>query len=257
MKRRTFIQKTAVTAGLATAGLPSFSASPAPSQKEIYELRVYELRWGRGALDKYLSTALIPALNKAGVKNVGVFTETGKSEPGKVYVLIPYRSFEDYGKVLLGLKQDDAFTLASAEYNQIPEDQAVFSRYESSLLVAFDGLPKMIVPANEKRIFELRVYEGYSEDAVRRKVKMFNESEFEIFNRVKLNSVFFGEMIAGKNLPCLAYMVTFKNMEERDANWKAFGEDAEWQRISKLPEYEHTVSKIYKTFLEPVSYSQV
>jgi hypothetical protein len=257
MKRRTFIQKTVATAGLATASVNSFSASPAPAQKEIYELRVYELRWGRGALDNYLSKALIPALNRTGVKNVGVFTEIGKSEPAKVYVLIPYKSFEEYGKTILGLRQDGAFTSASAEYNQIPEDQAVYSRYESSLLLAFDGLPKMIVPANEKRIFELRVYEGYSEDAVRRKVKMFNESEFEIFNRVKLNSVFFGEMIAGKNLPCLAYLVTFKNMDERDANWKAFGEDPEWQRISKLPEYEHTVSRICKTFLEPVSYSQV
>jgi hypothetical protein len=186
-----------------------------------------------------------------------VFTEVGKSEPIKVYVLIPYASFEEFGKVTLNLSNDKEFQQASTEYNKIPQDQAVYSRYESSLLLAFDGLPKMIVPAAEKRIFELRVYEGYSEDAVRRKVKMFNEGEFEIFNRVKLNSVFFGEMIAGKNLPCLAYMVTFKDMEERDRSWKAFGQDPEWQRISKLPEYENSVSRIYKTFLEPLPYSQV
>lgn len=256
MERRTFIQKSALATGVFASGFAGANAHP-PQSKELYELRVYEMRWGKEALDNYLSKALIPALNRIGVKSVGAFTEIGKSEPIKLYVLIPYASFEDFGKVTLGLSSDKLFQEASAAYNQIPQQQAVYSRYESSLLLAFDGLPKMIVPKNETRIFELRVYEGYSEDAVRRKVKMFNESEFEIFSRVKLNSVFFGEMIAGKNLPCLAYMITFKNMEERDANWKAFGQDAEWQRISKLPEYENTVSRIYKTFLEPLPYSQV
>jgi hypothetical protein len=256
MERRTFIQKTALATGALATGV-SASAKPAPQQKELYELRVYEMRWGQGALDSYLSKALIPALNKMGVKNVGAFTETGKSEPVKLYLLIPYASFEDFGKVTLSLGNDKDFQQASAEYNQIPVEQAVYSRYESSLLLAFDGLPKMIVPVNEKRIFELRVYEGYSEEAVKRKVKMFNESEFDIFKRTRLNSVFFGQMITGKNMPCLAYMITFKDMEERDKNWKAFGDDPEWQRISKLPEYENTVSRIYKTFLEPLPYSQV
>jgi hypothetical protein len=257
MERRTFIQKSALATGILATGFSNNEARPAPQQKEVYELRVYEMRWGQGALDSYLSKALIPALNRLGVKNVGAFSEMGKSEPIKLYLLIPYSSFEDFGKVQIALRNDQAFQQASAEYNQIPMDQAVFSRYESSLLLAFDGLTKMIVPSNQKRMFELRVYEGYSEDAVRRKVKMFNESEFEIFNRVKLNSVFFAEMLTGKNMPCLAYMITFKDMEERDKNWKAFGEDAEWQRISKLPEYENTVSRIYKTFLEPLPYSQV
>jgi len=257
MERRTFIQKSALATGAMATGSAAFGKTVPPATKELYELRVYEMRWGQAALDSYLSKALIPALNKVGIKNVGAFSEVGKSEPLKLYVLIPYSSFEEYGKVILNLGNDKDFQQASLEYNQIPMQNAVYTRFESSLLLAFDGLPKMIVPANEKRIFELRVYEGYSEDAVKRKVKMFNEGEFEIFNRVKLNSVFFGEMIAGKNLPCLAYMLTFKNMEERDTNWKAFGQDPEWQRISKLPEYENTVSRIYKTFLEPLSYSQV
>jgi hypothetical protein len=124
-------------------------------------------------------------------------------------------------------------------------------------MIAFDGLPKMIVPESGPRIFEVRTYEGYSEDAVARKIKMFNNEEFTIFNRVKLNPVFFGEIIAGPNLPALTYMVTFKNMEERDKAWKAFGPDPDWQRVSKLPEYANSVSRIFKTFLEPLPYSQV
>ena len=257
MERRSFLKKSALATGLAASSFAGFAKGNAPASKEIYELRTYELRWGQGALDSYFSKALIPALNRAGIKSVGVFSELGKSEPIKVYVLIPYQSFEEFGKIQISLSQDDQFVLASAEYNKIPQDQAVYSRYESSLMIAFDGFPKMVVPSAGKRIFELRVYEGYSEDAVKRKLRMFNQSEFEIFSRVKLNGVFFGEMVVGKTLPCLAYMLSFKDMQERDENWKAFGLDPEWQRISKLPEYENTVSRIHKTFLEPLSYSQI
>jgi hypothetical protein len=256
MERRTFIAKSALATAALGAGLTARAQSK-PQNKELYELRVYEMRWSPVPLDKYLSTALIPALNRLGIKKVGAFTEIAKSEPAKLYLLIPYSSFEEYGKITLALRSDTQLKEASNEYNKIPVENAVYSRYETSLLLSFDGQPKMIVPENGPRIFELRTYEGYSEDAVTRKVKMFNEGEFDIFNRVKLNPVFFGEMIAGKNLPCLTYMITFKNMEERDKNWKAFGLDADWQRISKAPEYANTVSKIYKTFLEPLPYSQV
>jgi hypothetical protein len=257
MERRKFITKSLLATTAIGAGMSAANAQGKQQPKELYELRVYEIRWSPVPLDTYLSKALIPALNRMGVKKVGAFTEIGKSEPAKLYLLIPYSSFEEYGKVTLALRTDQELQQASTEYNQIPVENAVYSRYESSVLLAFDNHPKLIAPENGPRIFELRTYEGYSEDAVKRKLKMFNESEFDIFDRVKLNRVFFGEMIAGKNLPCLTYMITFKNMEERDKNWKSFGQDPDWQKISKAPEYANTVSKIYKTFLEPLSYSQI
>jgi hypothetical protein len=258
MERRDFIQKSVLaTTALATAGLPGAEAKGQQQGKEIYEWRVYTMRWSQAPLDNFLSKALIPALNRLGIKKVGAFGEISKSEPTKLYLLIPYASFEDFSKVNTALKNDKEFQQASAEYNQISVENAVYSRYDSSLMIAFDGLPKMMVPESGPRIFEVRTYEGYSEDAVARKIKMFNNEEFTIFNRVKLNPVFFGEVISGPDLPALTYMVAFKNMEERDKAWKAFGPDPDWQRVSKLPEYANSVSRIYKTFLEPLSYSQV
>jgi hypothetical protein len=257
MERRKFIQKSAAATAAMSVGLGSAEALGKAQQKEVYELRVYELRRGQDALDSYFSKALIPALNRLGVKKVGVFNEIGRPEPTKIYVLISYQSFQHFGEVSSSLRTDKDFQQAASAYSQISVDQAVYYRYESSVLLAFDGLPKLVEPSMEPRIFELRTYEGYSEDAVARKIKMFNENEFAIFSRTKLNPVFFGEMIAGKNMPCLTYMVTFKNMEERDANWNAFFKDEEWVRISKAPEFANTVSKIYKTFLTPLSYSQI
>ena len=257
MERRDFIQRSILaTTAVSSAGLSVANATPQPN-KELYELRVYEMRFGQAALDDFISKALIPALNRLGVKNIGAFTEMGKSEPAKIYLLTPYRSFEDFSGINAALRADQEFARAAATYNQLPVEQAAYARYDSSLMVAFDSVPNMIVPQNQPRLFELRSYEGYSEDAVRRKVKMFDVDELPIFRRLSLNPVFFGEVIAGPSLPRLTYMLTFRNMEERDKAWKAFGPDPEWQRISKLPEYANTVSRIYKTFLEPLPYSQV
>jgi hypothetical protein len=226
--------------------------------KEMYELRVYELTMGSlPTLERYFTDALIPALNRQGVKNVGVFRETSKNEPPLVYLLIPYASFADYEKVNQALVKDQDYQKMSEPYNKVGVEKPVYFRYESTFMNAFDGLPKMIVPENKPRIFELRIYQGYSDDAVRRKVKMFNEGEFDIFYNTKLNPVFFGEAIAGKDLPCLVYMITFKDMEERDNNWKAFIGHPDWQKISKDPQYANTVSKIIRVFLEPMACSQI
>ena len=255
MERREFIQKSVLATTALSTGLPA-SANADGSSKEFFELRIYESRSTQN-LENYLSKALIPALNKLGIKKVGAFSEIGKSEPAKTYLLVPYSSMQDFATVNVQLKKDADYALASQEYNQLPVDQPPYFRYDTSLMIAFDGFPKLVAPEIKPRIFELRTYEGYSDDAVRRKIKMFNESEFPIFYRTKLTPVFFGEVIAGKNLPHLTYMITFKDIEERNANWKAFGADPEWQRIVKAPEYANTVSKIYKTLLEPLPFSQI
>jgi len=258
MERRDFIQKSILTtAAIAGAGIGSASAQRAQKNNEVYEFRVYHMRRNLSPLDNYFSKALIPALNRRGVKNVGVFRETSLSEPATIYVLIPYASFEDFGKVTLELRADKEFAAAAIDYDKIALDQAVFDRYDSSVLLAFDGYPKMTVPSKNQKLLELRIYEGYNEDAVRRKVKMFNEGEIDIFKDVKLPAVFYSENISGKNLPCLTYMAAYQNMEERDSVWKAFSAHPEWQKMSKLPEYANTVSRIHRIFLEPVSYSQI
>lgn len=259
MKRKNFIQHAALTTAALAAGKLSFASLKNDNKKELYEWREYEIHFGgsQNALHEYLEKALIPALNKHGAKSVGVFKEIGKTEPPKVYVMIVYPTFEDYISINGKLRSDNDYKKNSAAWDKMPAEKPVYNRFNTSLLIAFDGLPALKVPAKEPRIFELRIYEGYNEDAVRRKVKMFNDEEFPIFYRTKLNPVFFGEAIAGPHLPNLTYMITFKNMEERDKNWAAFGADADWKRVLADPQYANTVSNIRRVFLEPVAYSQI
>lgn len=259
MERRKFLQSGLITTSALATGKLAFAGSEKAAGKELYELRVYEMHLGgsQNTLHQYLEKALIPALNKQGVKTVGVFRELSKTEPAKIYVLIAYPSFEDYLPINNKLKADEQFKTNSATYGQVPAEKPLYNRINTSLLIAFDGMPAMKLPAKEPRIFEMRTYEGYSEDAVRRKIRMFNEEEFTIFYRTKLNPVFFGEAIAGDSLPCLTYMIHFKDMEERDKNWAAFSADADWKRVSSDPQYANTVSNIRRVFLEPLPYSQV
>lgn len=254
MKRRQFVAASVLAASALTA-----DAQKPDAQKAVYEWRTYESRFGtpQSNIENYLKDALMPALNRLGVKNVGAFREMGKSDPAKLHVLIPYPSWEAYTTAASKLTSDQAFSQASQSYTSLSPDKAPYARYSTTLMNAFDGLPQLVVPPKESRIFELRTYEGYAEDAVRRKIKMFNVDEMPVFYKVKLNPVFFGEVIAGEHMPCLTYMLTFKNMEERDANWKNFSADPDWKRVSQAPEYANTVSNIIRIFLEPTNYSQI
>jgi NIPSNAP len=265
MKRRHFMKSSLLATPLSTGVLGtamaanSMTTPPVAAAKEWYEWREYEFNFNspRGEVEKYFKNALIPAYNKLGIKAVGVFTEMGKSDPAKMYMLIPYASLEDFKTINEKVKMDEDYKKAAEGFYGLPADKPPFNRMSSSLMLAFDGLPNLLVPKNEPRIFEVRSYEGYSDDAVRRKVLMFNKEEFDIFYKTGLNPVFFGEVMAGGNMPRLTYMITFKNMEEHDKNWAKFSANEVWKRISKAPEYANTVSKIYKTFLEPAAYSQL
>ncbi len=259
MKRRNFIATSVLGASALTTGFASNLKEMPSEKKQVFEFREYQMRFGTKAsdLDNYLKDALIPALNKNGVSQVGVFKETSMSEPAKLYLLIPYPSWEECLTIQNKVKSDVDYIKASAAYSAILPEKIPFSRISSSLLMAFDKIPKVVVPKAEPRIFELRIYEGHNEDAVQRKVGMFNKEEIDLFYKVGLKPVFFGEMMAGKNAPCLAYMLVFKDMADREATWAKFGPHPEWKTMVAKPEYANSVSNIIRLFFEPLPYSQI
>ncbi len=229
------------------------------AQNEIYELRVYEMNLLKPneIVHQYLEKALIPALNRQGIAKIGAFGEIGDALPRKVYLLISYPSMSAYQEVTDAIRNDEVYKEASQTYNNTSPDVFPYHRVESSFIRSVSGFPNMVNPPGGSSLFELRIYESYNEDALRRKVKMFNDSEFEIFDQVGLHTVFFGENISGKNLPCLTYLLGFQDMTERDANWEKFLEHPEWLRILNLEEYANTVSNIIRIYLKPLSYSQL
>ena len=258
MKRRKFLQSTvAATAASTVFPFSHVSGMEMPlmpiAEKELYELRTYEMRFGgnQKLLIDYLKNALQSALKRIGVNHFMLFKELGDSNPSKLRVLISYPNSVVYLNAQ-DLFSDSAYVSESKEYHNLPQDQTLYNRFSSSLMLAFDGLPKMMDPVEGASLFELRTYEGYSEDAVKRKIKMFNKEELQLFLKTNLHPVFFGEMIIGPYRPCLTYMINFKDMAEHDASWKDFINHPEWKAMSQKEEYANTVSNIRKIFLKPL-----
>jgi hypothetical protein len=260
MKRRTFVKRTIGTSLAATASAGILSAHPKQqAAKEYYELRVYTLKSG-GKLKvfgDYLGNAMIPALNEMGIRNVGVFTEMGLPEPPRLYMLIPYQSIELFATAQQEMLRKQVYQQNSRPYMSATPGNPNFIRMHNYLMEAFDVIPRLRVPEQKERLFELRNYESFSEEAGRRKVEMFNEDEMDIFYDTGLDPVFFGKTIIGQDLPNLIYMLVFDDMEGRDRNWQKFLEHPEWKRISGLEKYADTVSQVKRTFLQPTEYSQI
>jgi hypothetical protein len=266
MKRRQFLKSSLVTAGFAAA-IPGFTATAAEKSaataREFYELRLYHLRRGpmQKRFDDFFRDTAIPALNRAGIGPVGVFdVMTGPDSPTK-YVLLPAKSADALIAACDLMNADSA--VEKSEFSNVPATDPAYVRVESSLMVAFDGIPKLEVPkqtAEKKpRLFELRTYENHSKKANKKKIEMFNVGEIALFRRAGMAPVFFGETLVGAKLPNLTYMLVFDDMPAHDANWKAFIGDPEWKKLSTTPGYTdpEIVSNINNVFLRPAPYSQI
>ena len=229
------------------------------AQKSFFEWRTYELQWGHNAqpLHDYLSGALIPALNDNGVETIGAFEHMENHLPKKIYLLITYKSMAHYAQVRKALKKEAKFLKAKQKYDAVSQEEAPYDRYTTSFYEGFDNYQHLVLPKKGDVLFELRTYESYSEDAAHRKIKMFNEYEFDIFKGAGLHSVFFGEQVAGPNMPSLTYITSHSSMEARNKSWDAFRVHPEWKRVSQLEECDNTVSNIALDFLVQLPYSQL
>ncbi|HEY8931116.1 MAG TPA: NIPSNAP family protein [Mucilaginibacter sp.] len=228
-----------------------------------YQIRIYHFKTDaqQGRVDAYLQKAFLPAMHRAGVKNVGVFTPVASDTLGKrTYVFIPYKTFADIKKVETALAADQQYLADGKDYIDAAYNDPAYTRMETILLSAF---PKMLfaeVPkltANKTdRVYELRSYESATEKQNVNKVGMFNDGdEVALFKRLGFNAVFYAEVIAGSHMPNLMYMVTFNSMADHDKLWKDFGNDAYWKSLSAKPQYQNNVNHVDAIFLHPTAYS--
>lgn len=229
------------------------------AQEEVYEFRTYELEFFRSAdvLHNYFKDALIPALNRQGIQNIGAFEEAGDALPKKIYLLVAYANIQAFQDSQDALAQDSQYLKDAHDYLVAGDDVIPYKRISTSLIRSSTGFPKLVKPDEEANLFELRIYESANEDALRRKVKMFNDAEFPIFADAGLPMLFFGVNIAGDQMPCLTYMLALKDMEAHAEGWSKFLVHPEWQRIIKVEEYAKSMNDITRVFLKPLPYSQL
>lgn len=258
MNRRSFTT-TSILAVSTSSAVRATERNP-ETKKQYFELRRYLLdsTEKQQALEAFFQRVEIPALNRAGLKAVGVFKEL-EGESLTLYLLMPFQSLDAYASLNDRLAADTQYMSHGAAILNAGKKDAPYLRIESDLMEAFDRLPSLVVPEKKTgRIYELRQYESASFTAARNKVEMFNTGgEIDIFLETGLAPVFFGRSITGAKLPNLTYMISFDDMAAHDANWEAFKKHPEWKRIREIPKYKGTVSNITRTFLKAAPYSQI
>ncbi|WP_375445387.1 NIPSNAP family protein [uncultured Fibrella sp.] len=231
-------------------------------KREYYQLKVYHLADNnqKERLETYLKQAYLPALHRAGIEKVGVF-KPGAEADSLVYVLIPFKSVDQFMDLSDKLAKDKEYASAGQDYLNAEFNKPTYKKFESVLMEAFAGMPKLVQPkltgAAAQRVYELRLYEAATEKLHENKISQFNNGELDIFSRLGFNTVFCGQVKAGAKLPSMMYMTSFENKTERDAHWKAFSADPAWKTLNSLPEYAHNFLRADIYLLHPTDYSDI
>src|SRR6266478_6058597 len=269
MERRKFLVSSLAASALAVTTPGSYAAAAQGAMqgkgREFYQLRRYHLNSGpqRKLCDDFFRDALIPALNRLSISPVGVFDLSIGPETPTIYVLMPSLSAEALATVETRLAQDAEYMKAGAPFMNAPAKEPSFDRIESSFLQAFEKWPRLVLPAatakNGPRVFEIRIYEGATDQDHKRKVEMMQSGEAEIFTTAGVEQVFYSDTLVGTRLPNLTYMLAFDSLADRDKKWAAFRASDDWKAYSTQPRYafETIVSNITNVILAPTPYSQI
>lgn len=231
---------------------------------DIYEITVYHFSTAQQeiTLDTYLQTAYLPALHRKDKNYIGVFKPIANdtSADKKIYVIVLFKSLDEIQALQKLLMNDAIYTEAGKNYINASYQNPPYSRMEKILLRGFESSPEMKLPElhsdKNDHIYELRSYESPTESYHLNKVKMFNTGgEINIFTRLNFNAIFYGDVIAGSHMPNLMYLTSFDNMQDRDAHWNAFTDDADSKKIFAMDEYKNNVSKADIILMHAASYS--
>ena len=214
-------------------------------------------------IDQYLQNSFLPTLTKSGFSRIGAFSavdiDTAKDK--RMYVVVPLSALTQLEKLNAATEQALADSSRSRTYISAAYNQPPYNRMETIVLRTFEGAPQVKASGTKgswkDKVYELRSYESATEALHANKVRMFNSGEIDLFQRLGFNAVFYGQVIAGSQMPNLMYITSFDNKAARDEHWKSFGSDPQWKEMSAKPEFQHNVSKNTSIFLHPRPYSNL
>src|SRR5207247_10153328 len=81
---------------------------------------------------------------------VGVFNVAYGPDSPTMYVLIPHKTIESFGTALDRVRSDADYQKAGTGFINAPATDPSYVRVESSLMVAFAGMPELEAPAAAK-----------------------------------------------------------------------------------------------------------
>jgi len=259
------MERRELLAGLAGSALIGTEVRSAAVSNSFLELKAWRLHNTAESqpsrISDFLAHGLAPALARSGSTLAGAFSTAIGPDSPCYYTLAKYDSLGAFEVSLSKLNADSEY---QTQLEKLGSGVGLpFVRVESSILRSFDVMPQPAIPSDAgkqpPRIFELRTYESQTFLTLKRKVGMFNHGEAQIFERLGLRPVFFGETIIGPRQPNLMYMLSYDDLAARDRLWHDFGADAEWKKLRTThgltdPEI---VANISNLILNPLAFSPI
>jgi hypothetical protein len=242
----------------------TFPAAAADAKPGIIELCYVRMRNTQDAMTQrtndFLGKSYLPALKRAGAKQVGAFTTLiGAGNPSTV-LLSDYPDAAAWEAASRKLRDDADLQKVAEPFYSGP---LPFMRMETVVFRGFPGVPMIEVPSpradNRTHVFELRTYESTSPRSLARKIRMFDEGETALFRKLGMKVVFFGEALAGPNLPQLTYMLAYDDVAAREKAWGEFGSHPDWNKMKNMPGVSdgEIVSNISNALLRPMPFSGI
>lgn len=259
------MERRQLLAGLAAA--PFFSVEgEAEGVPPVYlELKTWRLHNSSenqaSRVADYLQKGLGAALSRTQGKLTGAFSNFIGPDGPYYLTLTQYPSLGAMEDALTKLSDDSAHQRELEKLGSGPG--LPFVRVESTLLRSFGITPESGDRSADRkhtsRVFELRTYESQTFTTLRRKISMFTGGEMQIFQRLGMRPVFFGETIVGPKQPNLTYMLSYDDLAARDRLWHDFGSDAEWKKLKSQPQLSDAeiVANISNVILRSLEFSSI
>ncbi len=237
-------------------------AEDAAKERRCVEMILFNSQIGPAwtRLESWAKDVFSPLLIKSGFPAWGCFTlELGVGTP-QLMILIEHESVSQ-------MHQRWATTRSSEEFNEAVRkldegNVPAFDSEEKRLLLLTAYSPSLAQAKGKQespRFFELRVYHSPTYRQLKAVHERFSGPEIKIFHRVGIHPILFAEPLYGPDLPNVTYLTPFPTLAAREQAWKAFGDDAEWQRVraESIAKAGDIVVRTHRLIYRATSYSAV
>ena len=152
MRRREFLASGLAASALAVAGRTGDAQAASGRQKPAV-LRATEVSVAAGCAGAVDEEVFVGGAG-AGAESDGdwaggrVQVDIGPETP-TVYLLLPSENLETLVGAGLQLREDAAFLAAAEPFWNAPDTSPAFERVESTLLIAFEGWPRLVTPPHD------------------------------------------------------------------------------------------------------------
>lgn len=253
----------AAAAFLAACATPERKAeTPRAPELGLYELRVYTAAEGKmAALDARFRDHTVKLFARHGMTSIGYFkpvTAPGGAPDNRLFYILGYKDRAARDASWKAFAADPEWV---SVYQASQAGGSLTTAIASTFFTAAEYAPALnLAPSATPRLFELREYRatpGKLENVHAR----FRDHTRTIFARHGMTSIGYLRPVPGQAAleNKMTYLLAFPSVEARNASWRAFAQDPEWQAVAKESEKDGPIldqpGAIVSIQLTPTDYS--